>query len=110
MYCPDVKVIDSEMLEMDIKLELATFLYSTLNCSLETAYNTVGYDLKDEKIKREKENENLLEDVFSPRLTNFTNNGDSLNNKDSKAGKPTTKDVTKKDKSLKDQERRGTTT
>ena len=48
-YTPDVEVIDSEQLEMALKKELASFCYTTLNASLETCYDLVGLDVKDEE-------------------------------------------------------------
>ena len=109
-YCPDISVIDSEMLEMDIKLEVATFLYSMLNCSYETAYGALGYDSKSEALKREEENKKGLETVFLPRLTAYTNNGDSNDTptEDSKSGRPLGKSKNE-DKTKQDQNRRGTT-
>jgi hypothetical protein len=79
-YVPDIKIIDSEMLEADMKIELSKLLYSTFNCSMDTTLGMIGIDLEDEKARREKENEDKLEDIFTPRLTVYTNS-----NKDSEA-------------------------
>lgn len=75
-YLPSIKVIDSEMLEMDLKMELAKLLYSTFACSRETSMGFVGIDLVDEKARREKENTDGLDEIFKPYVTSFTTNGD----------------------------------
>ena len=74
---PSIEIIDSEMLEMSMKIDLAKMLFGTLNCSYETAYETLGLSLDDERIRREAENELKLEEVFSPRLTPYTVGGGS---------------------------------
>lgn len=79
-YCPKIHIIDSEQLEAKMKLEIATFLYTTLNTSLETVYELVGLDINDEVIKRKAEKEKGYEDVFTPRATSFNSNGLENNN------------------------------
>lgn len=77
---PDVEVIDSEQLETDIKISLATFLCTTLNASMETCYEIVGLDVKDEAEKRLSEKDLGYEEIFKPRLTAYTNSGESGDN------------------------------
>ena len=72
LLCPQIKIIDSELLETELKLKLVEILYSKLNCSFETAYNILGVDYEDEKIKRIKENDENADDIFRPRQTNYT--------------------------------------
>ena len=86
-YAPNTSIIDSEQLELDMKISLATFLYTTLNASLETVYNTVGLDLKDEIAKRKSEKEKGLEEIFTPRATSYNSNG-SDNNLTNEGGRP----------------------
>lgn len=74
---PTVSIIDSEMTEMNMKLDLVNTLFGKLNCSYETAFETLGLSLEDEKIRREKENEEQLEMTFAPRLTPYTVSGNS---------------------------------
>lgn len=108
-FCPNVQVIDSEMLESEIKLAMVEILYSKLNCSLETAYNLMGIDIEDEAMRRKSEESKNYENIFKPRLTAYTNNGESpKTTTDTKGGRPTTKDPAKKDKSLQEQNKRGT--
>lgn len=91
-YAPDVQVIDSEELENSIKIEMATFMYNVLNVSLDTCFKTVGLDVNDEVQKRKKEKELGYDEVFTPRMTAYTNSG---NNNNTEVGRPSeTDDVT----------------
>lgn len=87
-YCPSIKLIDSEELDKELKLKLAELLYSKFNSSYETAYGILGINIEDEKQRRIKENENKFDEIFTPRLTAYTNSGDGnssgrpINNKD----------------------------
>ena len=90
-YTPDVEVIDSEQLEMALKKELSSFCYTTLNASLETCYDLVGLDVKDEAEKRKAEKDKGYDEIFAPRMTAYTNSG-KTNTTDSKNGRP--EDVT----------------
>lgn len=90
-YTPDVEVIDSEQLEMALKKELSSFCYTTLNASLETCYDLVGLDVKDEAEKRKAEKDKGYDEIFAPRMTAYTNSGKG-NTTDNKGGRP--EDVT----------------
>ena len=74
---PTIQIIDSEMTEMSMKIELVNTLFGKLNCSYETAYETLGMSMEDEKIRRIKENDEELEEVFAPRLTPYTVSGNT---------------------------------
>lgn len=87
-YTPNVKVIDSEQLEMELKKELASFCYSTLNASLETCYDLVGLDVKDEAERRKAEKDKGYDEIFTPRLTAYTNSGGTTNTTDNQGGRP----------------------
>lgn len=100
-YSPSIKVIDSEQLEIEIKLKLAEVLFGKMNASYETAFGMLGIDIEDEKQKRKKENEENLNEIFSPRLTAYTNSG----NNENPSGRPV--DNNNPDKQLEDQDRRG---
>jgi len=114
MYCPSISVIDSEMLDIQIKLQLVEILHSKLNCSLETSLSLVGIDIEDEKQRRIKENNESLDQVFFARSTSYTSNGDTPGNpnkttKETKGGRPSGGDNTKNEnKTLEDKNRRGT--
>lgn len=71
-FVPDVKVSASEMMGMDMKRQLANFLFSTLGASYETAYGYLGLSMEDERAKRQRENENDVTTDFAPRDTAFT--------------------------------------
>lgn len=111
-YCPEVTICASEMMSNDIKRQIAGFLFSTLNCSYDTAYNILGYAVEDEKDKRERENDNGYNDIFAPRQTSYTSSGnnsssgngnsnntgvtDGLNDNSGNAGRPKSDVVTEK--------------
>ena len=69
---PQISIIDSEMMDTSIKLDLVNALFGKLNCSYETAFETLGLSIEDEKARRERENNEKLEEVFAPRLTPYT--------------------------------------
>jgi hypothetical protein len=83
-YCPTIKIIDAEVMSMDIKMQLVELLYSKLNCSFETAYSIAGIDIKDEYQKRKSENEDKYDEVFTARQSMYTSSGN-----DNKTGRPT---------------------
>lgn len=74
-FVPDVKVSASEMMSMDMKKQLANFLFSTLGASYETAYGYLGLSMEDERAKRQRENENDVTTDFAPRENAFTKSG-----------------------------------
>ncbi|GFN32591.1 hypothetical protein [Paenibacillus xylaniclasticus] len=93
-YCPKIKVIDSEKLSMDLAMSLAKMLNNELNASLETVYRTLGLDVKSEARKREIEQQLGYDEIFKPRQSVYTYNG----NNDDSGGRPSdSKDLDKKD-------------
>ena len=85
-YIPSVKIIDSELLDMDMRMELSKLLYSTFAVSRETALGMVGIDLEDERVKREKEEADGLSDVFLPYATSYNSDGNA--DGESEPGRP----------------------
>lgn len=79
IFTPDIQILNSELLEYDLRKSLAQFAYGTLNASYETSYGLVGIDVDDEKAKREAENEAGYDEIFAPRLTNNTMSGGTGN-------------------------------
>lgn len=75
---PTIKIIDSEMMEWALRKEFASFAYSTLNISRDTVFKLVGLDVEDEKQKREKENEDGLDNIFRARETSFNRSKDGI--------------------------------
>lgn len=74
-YCPDIQIIDSEQLELEMKKDFAELLFCKFNTSYETAFEILGLSVEDEKQKRIKENQESLHDVFFPRGTAYTSSG-----------------------------------
>lgn len=107
-YCPDLSVIDSELLSSEIRMTLLETLFSKMNLSYETSLGLFGISLDEEKQRRIKENDEKLDEIFFPRTNAFTNSG-KVNNKSpdaNKSGRPVKNNDP--DKQLKDQERRAT--
>ena len=103
-YAPRVQVIDAEMMEMELRMDLADMLFNKLNCSFETAFDVLGYSLEDERARREAENAEGLENIFMPRLNAYTNSGDN-GNPDDEGGRPSNKDPDDPDKQVEDKQR-----
>lgn len=85
-YCPTPQILDAELLEFDIKKDLAEFLYSKLNCSFRTAYEVLDMSYEDEKVRRKKENETEVEKIFSPHSTSFNSSGNNV--EENSSGRP----------------------
>ena len=86
-FTPKVTVIDSEMMEQSMKQDLAKLLYTTFNISYDTCLNILGIDINDEKIKRDIENQEGIEDVFKPRATAYNTNG-NIDDEETESGRP----------------------
>lgn len=107
-YCPNIQVIDSEMLENDIKLKMVEILFSKMNCSLETAYEFMGIDIEDEAMRRKSEESKNYEEIFKPRMSMYTNNGESpKTTKETTGGRPTGNSKNE-NKTKQEQNKRGT--
>ena len=96
---PKVQIIDAEMMEAEVRNTLVDTLFTKLGCSYETAFELLGVSVDDEKLRREQENNEDLESVFSPRQTAYTATGDNS------GGRPTGEDEAKGDKQAYDKER-----
>lgn len=93
-FAPKIKVIDSEQMDYDLKIRLADTLFSKFNASYETCMGVVGIDARDEMQKRLSENSEGYEDIFRPRMTNYTYSSDNNG-----AGRPAEQDPDNSDKS-----------
>lgn len=91
-YAPEIVIDDAETMEPALRLDLAKFAYGTLNASRDTTFGLIGLDLQDEVSKRKLENENNLDDIFTPRATSYTYTTDEENT----GGAPRTNDDTDK--------------
>ncbi|MEG1563305.1 MAG: hypothetical protein RR365_06215 [Bacteroides sp.] len=74
-FAPKLKVCDSQEMEVSLRKDIASFIYTMLNGSLETAYDYIGLDFEEEKRRRQKENDESVEEIFFPRNTAYTSNG-----------------------------------
>ena len=54
--------------------------------SYETCLNILGIDINDEKVKREKENAENVNNIFTPRATTYNSSGN--NSEDNESGRP----------------------
>ena len=93
-FIPTIRVLDSVLLEMEVKQELAKLLYSNFNVSLETALSILGFDVNDEKAKRQKENKEGMDEIFKAHESQFTKSSVT----DNKAGRPDGNKIDTKDK------------
>lgn len=76
-YSPSVQIIDSEALEFDLKVKLATLLYSTLNASLKTTLEILNIDYEEELYRRRAENSDGVDQDFYARESLYTKGGDN---------------------------------
>ncbi len=94
-FCPDIKIIDSEELDFELRKDFATALYTIFNGSLETSLDILGININDETAKRRRENsKNLDSEVFYPRLTSYTSSGNNINTNET--GRPSSDEKTNK--------------
>lgn len=97
-YAPTIKILDSEQMSFEMKKDLATTLYTIFNGSLATSLEIMGINVEDEKLKREKENDEGYAEIFSCRQTAYTSSGNGKI-EDTPAGRtPTSKDAEKQAK------------
>lgn len=84
-YCPTPHILDAKLLEFEMKQDLAEFLFSKLNCSYRTAYETLEMDFDDELERRKIEQENKIDKILIPHATSYNSSG---SNSDSASGRP----------------------
>ena len=84
-YCPTPHILDTELLEFEMRKDLSELLYSKFNCSYETAYSLVGINVRDEVEKRKEEKRLGYEDILTVHPTSYNSSGDES---DSEGGRP----------------------
>lgn len=84
-YAPSIKIADAEEMAIEVRQELASFIYGTLNASRETTFDLIGLNLQDEMEKRKSEDEKGLDKIFQPHSTAYNKSG---NNEDNERGRP----------------------
>lgn len=103
-YAPTITILDSELMEMNLRMQLADKLFNSFGASYKTAFELLGVDYHDEIAKREEENEKQMDlNTFYPRMTNYTFS--KANDKDYNENDKRTdnKDITKTNKTTKEQ-------
>ena len=90
---------------MDTKIKLIGVLFGQLGASFESCYKLLNIDFEGERIRREQENAEKVEEIFTPRLTNFTVNSDALNGKEANTEKDEINQNKDKDKKISDKRR-----
>lgn len=95
-YCPTPHILDAELLEFEMKKDLAEFLYSKLNCSYKTAYEVLDRNFEDEKQRRLDEAEHEIEKIFIPHATSFNSSGNQDTQEENDIGRPTGSEDEKK--------------
>lgn len=113
---PTLKIQKTELLDLESQIKLVETLYGKLGLSYETTLNVLGMDYETEKLKRENENkEKIDEKVFFPHATSYTVSGkdgskvDSSQVKDSNTndnGSLKNKNIDKNEKDKQRQEER----
>lgn len=104
-FAPEIQISTSELLSLEMRQSLATFLHSTLGASFDTCYNILGVSSANtEAIKRLEEKENGIEEALTPHENFYNQTKDSTtntnNNEDTNKenGRPKAKVETKKQK------------
>ena len=110
---PQIEIMSSEMLSLEMRKSIAEFLFTKLGASYDTTYKILGVSSADtEAVKRNVEKDKSYEEIFMPHAnyfnqsgdTNSTNDGTTQNNnnikktEDKKIGRPKSKVETKKQK------------
>lgn len=74
-YCPTPHILDAELMESEVRMDLAEFLFSKLNCSYRTAYETLGFNFDDEYERRMNEIDRGVDIAFVPHKTSYNSSG-----------------------------------
>ena len=70
---PVIKILDSEVMNFEMRKSLAEFMYTKLNCSIKKAYEIMGVaSAENELNQRDLENKSGWNEVFSPHSSFYT--------------------------------------
>lgn len=83
-YTPKIRVMDSELLEKELRVSFATFLFDKMGASYQTTFEILGRDYQTELMRRKDENEIKTDEIFYPRVNAYTVSGKPNNG----AGRP----------------------
>lgn len=87
-YAPKIKVMDSELLEKELRVSFATFLFDKMGASYRTTFEVLGRDYQTEIMRRKEENEDEADKIFYPRVNAYTVSGNSDENDENNPGRP----------------------
>ena len=102
-FAPEIQISTSELLSLEMRQALVTFLHTTLGASYDTCYNILGVSSANtEAIKRQEEKETGIEEALTPHANfyNQTKDGTTKNTEGTNQGngRPKAKEETKKQK------------
>lgn len=88
-FCPSIRIVDSELLETDLKIQLADVLFNKFGMSFKTTYEMLGLNYENEKTLREIENEEIVDEtIFYPRQTSYTWSAKGAEDYQNEEGRP----------------------
>lgn len=76
-YLPNIQILDAEAMSIDVKKDLVELIFSKLNGSYQTAYEFLGLSYEDEKQRRMAENDEKVDEIFTPHSSQYTSSGDT---------------------------------
>lgn len=75
---PEISIMTSELLSMEMRKSLAEFMFTKLGASYETSYEILGVSSAEtESAKRQSEKEKKYDEVFVPHANYFNQTGES---------------------------------
>lgn len=75
---PEISIMTSELLSMEMRKSLAEFMFTKLGASYETSYEILGVSSAEtESTKRQAEKEKKYDEVFVPHANYFNQTGES---------------------------------
>ncbi|MDD6837364.1 MAG: hypothetical protein PUF04_09470 [bacterium] len=98
-YAPEIDVLDSAQMEMDVKRQLAELMFSKLNLSYASTLEVLGMNAAHEAARRVEENAAGFDEIFTPHASQYTTSSNE-------GGRPTGSNDP--DKQLYDQQNRQT--
>lgn len=85
-YSPTIRILDSELLEKELRVSFATFMFDKMGVSYKSAFEILGKDYETELMRRKQENEDNVDETFFPRVNAYTISGKDKD--DDKGGNP----------------------
>lgn len=80
-FAPEIEIMTSELLSLEMRQKLSEFIFTKLGGSYQTAYEVLGMsDANTEAIRRESEKDKGYEETFMPHANYFTTTNNLTNN------------------------------